>query len=452
VLPIAGQAAIIVFVDMEIMNARPFLFVRLAAVLCACNVGITTVSASELVLHQVPPLTVEQAPAYPENVARSYYGAQVEAAPQSNSKTLRLNSKSEDANTAEAALLCGDPTVGYALSPGTTTLLVSLSKIENVDSVSCLNRGAKGNMTVAISNSKLPVDSPQWRQVSHQDLNVEAIKTKIGPTEAKYVKLTFDVTHPGRVSSLGIYSSPTVASFTMPRPRQQLVRGRADSFALVSYNLTDVHTRARALYVSSGDDTRQANNMIDDQPATAYSFATNDASPTAVIDLGKTTTLRRISAIYSAQEGSVDFFVLQKLPATQSTKTMRLDDRALNGMKPVGTVANGSGRAAIDFPETTGRYIVMKWTPITQPGASFSVAEVAAFGGNKEDGLLAANTVSANGEQIESDGKTVQEGKDFGDAKDIPAEGAEAPAEGPPPALPPPPPFTFVPELVPTSP
>ncbi len=48
-----------------------------------------------------------------------------------------------------------------------------------------------------------------------------------------------------------------------------------------------------------------------------------------------------------------------------------------------------------------------------------------------------------------------KDGKDFYDGKESPKEAigeGEAPAEGPPPALPPVPPFTFIPQVVPTSP
>lgn len=452
---------------MEIMSARTFTFIPLGMV-CFYLVGAgTTLTAGGVVLQKVPPLTVEQAPAYPENVARYHSGAGVEATPQSNPvANLQLSSKTGDANMAEAALLCGDPTVGYALANGTTTLIVSFSKIENIDSVSLFNRGAKGDMTVSVSNAKVSIDSPQWRQLSKQDLAAEAVKAKIGPSEAKYVKLTFNISDPGRISALGVYSTPTVAAFTMPRARKPRPQDHSDNLALISYNLTDVHARARALYVSSGDNLKQANNMIDDQPATGYAFGSSDKTPMAVIDLGKVTTLRRISAIYSAQEGIVDFFVLQSLPGSRSAsagvktpttdgapKTLRLDDATLAGMEQVGSVSDGSGRAAVDFPETTGRYIVLRWTPATPQDSSFSVAEIAAFGGNsKEERLLAANTVTGSEEQMESDGKTIQEGKDFGGGKDIPAEGADTPAEGPPPGLPDPPPFTFVPLLVPISP
>ena len=84
-------------------------------------------------------------------------------------------------------------------------------------------------------------------------------------------------------------------------------------FALINYNFTDLHMRARGLYASSGD-LKQVNKMIDDQPGTAYQFAAGDSEPTVVIDLGRERTLSRISAIYAAQPGSVDFYVLNRLP------------------------------------------------------------------------------------------------------------------------------------------
>src|SRR5437879_13097518 len=109
----------------------------------ACWLFLGSISGSvgaELVFEKVPPITVEQVPDYPENLARYYFGAQIEAAPQSNPiANLQLDSKWEDTNTAEAALLCDDPTVGYGLRKGRTTLLVSFPKIENLDSISFLN-------------------------------------------------------------------------------------------------------------------------------------------------------------------------------------------------------------------------------------------------------------------------------------------------------------------------
>jgi hypothetical protein len=439
-------------VAMEIISASPLRLAQTSVLIGLLSLGQVTLSvAAEITLQKVPPLTVEQAPAYPENLARYEFGAQVEAAPQSNPiSTLQLSSKSEDRNTAEAALLCGDPTVGYALGNGTSTLLVSLAKVENIDSISFLNHGAKGEVTIATSNAKLPADSPQWHAAAQQELTSDVVKAKIGPSEAKYVRLTFNVSEAGRIAALGVYSTPTVASFAMPRTRKADL-DQSESFALITYNLTDLHAKARAMYVSSGADIKQANNMIDDQPSTVYNFAAPDAAPTAVVDLGKVTKLRRISALYSPAHGTLDFYVLQSLPGSgqgSSAKTLQLDAAALAGLQPVGSVTDdGTGRAAVDFPEASGRYIMVRWTP-SQQEAPFSVAEIAAFGGGKPEKLVAANTVEGNHERMSSDGKTVLEGKDFkdfGDGKEMPEEG---PAEGPGPQLPDPPPFVFVPLVV----
>jgi hypothetical protein len=175
-----------------------------------------------------------------------------------------------------------------------------------------------------------------------------------------------------------------------------------------------------------------------------------------VVDLGKATKLRRISALYSQARGTLDFYVLQSLPGgaqSASAKSLQLDDAALAGMHRVGSAtSDGAGRSAIDFPETTGRYIVVKWTP-AEPGSAFSVAEIAAFGNQTRGNLVAANTsVSSPGEGPNQDDKMMVDGKDFkdlGDAKDMPEEG---PAESVPSPLNPPPPFVFTPVVFAVSP
>src|SRR5207244_3703446 len=162
------------------MSTSTSLHAQICPLACCLFLGHASgLLAAELVLEKVPPLTVEQAPAYPQNLARYYLGAKVEAAPQSVPiADLHLSSKWEDTNTAEAALLCNDPTIGYALPSGSTTLLVSFAKIETIDSICFLNRGAKGEVKIAISNAKLPADSPQWHEVAQQQLTSDAVKAK----------------------------------------------------------------------------------------------------------------------------------------------------------------------------------------------------------------------------------------------------------------------------------
>ena len=288
-----------------------------------------------------------------------------------------------------------------------------------------------------------------------------AVSIKIGPGEAKYVQLNLKITHPGRIAAFGVYATPALSDFTMPRPRKVSFENESATFALISSNLSDLHTRARGLYVSSGD-AAQANNMIDDQPATSYSFSAGDPAPTAVIDLGRERSLTRLSAIYAAQAGSVDFYVLPNLPLQDSVvsdvqqvanvgpggelpSSLKISEKTFSKMKPVGSVVStGEGRASIDFPETVGRYVMIKWHPAADQPGGFSIAQVAAFGVSKHENTV-EGVDAKDGKEAFSSGKEGKEALGEG-------ENPEAPAEGPPPALPPVPPFTFIPQVLPTSP
>jgi hypothetical protein len=217
----------------------------------------------------------------------------------------------------------------------------------------------------------------------------------------------------------------------------------------MNYN---VRTQARALYVSSGADLKLANNMIDDQAATSFGFSPADNSPVTIIDLGKVSTVRRLSAIYSPRATSVDFYVLQTLPGDNSTGSLKLDEKTLAKMKAVGTAIDDGtqGRASVDFPATSGRYVMLHWSPAAHSDTSFTVAEVSAFSSSR--GNLLASNRDFNSAQTTVDSKDVGDSKDVSDNKDIPEEGPPAPpAEGPPPSLPNPPPFTFIPQLLPVS-
>jgi hypothetical protein len=227
---------------------------------------------------------------------------------------------------------------------------------------------------------------------------------------------------------------------------------RQASFALINYK---VRSTARALYVSSGNDLQLANKMIDDQAATSFGFASADNSPIAIIDLGKVSTVERLSAIYSPRATSIDFYVLQSLPGVngeQSAGSLKLDEKALAKMKAVGSAIDDGtqGRATINFPATSGRYVMLRWMPAAHSDTPFTVAEVSAFSPSR--GNLLASNRDFSSAQTNVDSKDVADSKDVSDNKDIPEEAPpQPPAEGPPPPLQPPPPFTFIPQLTPQS-
>lgn len=233
----------------------------------------------------------------------------------------------------------------------------------------------------------------------------------------------------------------------------------AASGGTTSYGFVNLQTRQpRALYVTSGSELRQANNMVDGQTATTFRFASGDSQPTAVIDLGSVRSLRRVTVNHLPQQGTMSVYVVRAVPGlTASTdpadapQTLKVDATTWDGMKEVGSSTNDGAQAGttVSFPETAGRYLLLRWTPAVMNGAALTVAEVAAFGGDEQ---RTASTHRRRYNDV-SDSKDVADTKDVVDTKDVPEEGPEAPppGEGPPPSLPPPPPFTFIPQLVPTS-
>ncbi len=421
--------------------------------------------ASEIVLQKAPPLSIQGAPAYPENLARFHFGADVKATPHSVPiDQLQLSSASSDQNIAEAALLCDDPTVGYELPAGNSGLLVSLSNIENIEHLEFLNHGAEGDFEIELANASMPAQSPTWHAAGRGSLSQAAVVVKVGPGEAKYVRVNFHLTHPGRIAAFGVYATPALSDFTMPRPRKVSFAESSTNFALINSNLSDVHMSARGLYASSGN-LEQISDMIDDQASTTYEFAPGDPAPTAVIDLGHESSLSRISASFSAQPGRIEFYVLSTLPndshsdgndvrqiadAQQNAAlptSLKLSEKEIASFKAVGSVVGSNGRAAVDFPEVTGRYVLLKWRPAAAGQNAFFVAQVAVFG-PATHGRNEAGRRFSDGKEGFSDGK---DGKSLLD-KEIPGEGPGAPAEGSAPALPPAPSFTFIPEVPPTSP
>src|SRR5207237_10122024 len=132
---------------------------------------VISISGADLVLQKIPPLTVAQAPNYPQNLARFDLGAQIE-------------SDVPDDASSSVPFLSGDPASVYGLRTGTTRLLISLAQIENIDSIAFINSEANGPVTIAMSSSTLSHEGPQWHAAGHAKVSSGAISPRIRPGEA----------------------------------------------------------------------------------------------------------------------------------------------------------------------------------------------------------------------------------------------------------------------------
>ena len=256
------------------------------------------------------------------------------------------------------------------------------------------------------------------------------------------------------VSELVLQKAPAVALPVASQSHSQL--SPQATFALVNYNVRGAHPKVASLYVSSGDDLSLAARMIDAQETTSFGFSAEDKSPTVIVDLGKLCTIKRLSVIYSARPGSMDFYVLRTLPsATDDASAVKFDSDALANLKPVGSAIDdgGNGHASVGFPATTGRYLMLRWIPAAHEATSFTVAEIGGVGANGGP-LLASSGRFISGQTttertVRTDAKDFPESKDVYESEDIPGEGPGEPpgAPGLPPRLPDQPPFKLIPQL-----
>jgi hypothetical protein len=260
--------------------------------------------------------------------------------------------------------------------------------------------------------------------------------------------------HAAIASDLILQKVPLATRPAIPSDTRSQLSPQA-TFALINYKVND-HPKVASLYVSSGEDLTLANKMIDNEETTSFGFSAEDKSPAVLLDLGRLCPIRKLSAIYSARPGSMDFYVLRTLPSGRddaSAGAVHFGSDALANLKPVGSaIDDGSnGRASIVFPAMAGRYVMLRWIPAAHETASFTIAEVGAVGRNGGP-LLASSGRFISGQptterSVSTEAKDFPESKDVYESKDIPGE---APEEIPP-RLPDQPPFTFIPQLVPVS-
>ncbi|HEV2096352.1 MAG TPA: hypothetical protein VGQ82_07610, partial [Chthoniobacterales bacterium] len=83
--------------------------------------------------------------------------------------------------------------------------------------------------------------------------------------------------------------------------------------------------------------------------------------------------LHRISAVYKAESGRLDVYVMNELVE---------EGAALGGAKLIATVSDtqGHGKAAVDFDPQGARYVALRWSEAARGHEPFEIAEISAFG------------------------------------------------------------------------
>lgn len=312
---------------------------------------------------------------HPANLARADFGTRLLA--------VDAQGKPVPAPQAAAVALLGehDP-LGYPLPTGTTSLIVNLPKVEQLQVFNFLNLTATGRVSVAVSNSRLPANSPQWRSVvrAQEFSGQDVVNCELGTVEARYVKLDFNISGAGSIDSFGLYGKRSVAQAGMRRGGSGALYLSGSRF--IGYDFVDyggATAPGTVVYLSAGGDVNAAQAMVDGNLKTGYSFKATDRQPMAVVDLGSSRSLRRVSMAYKAGPGRLDFYVIPDPTANEgffraanqprgSAEVSKLIGNDFPGdREPIASVKTGDQtglqRANVNVSGVNGRYLAVVYTP-----------------------------------------------------------------------------------------
>lgn len=109
-------------------------------------------------------------------------------------------------NSSASALMMDDDTLSCPLQEGETTFIISFPKASLLDRFTFINEnaGVQGEMRIAVSNCRLPAESPKWTEVSGKTefISKRLFNLSMVGVEARYVKLSFHVEKGGHIASL----------------------------------------------------------------------------------------------------------------------------------------------------------------------------------------------------------------------------------------------------------
>ncbi|MEY2489482.1 MAG: hypothetical protein QOC70_1424 [Verrucomicrobiota bacterium] len=331
-----------------------------------------------------PTSAAQPAPAAEEsnrakNLARMNCGAKIDCITP-DGRLVAVPSAGEK-NSSAAALIMDDDTLSCPLQEGETTFIISFPKTSLLDRFTFINEnaGVQGEMKIAVSNYRLPADSPKWTEVSGKTAftSKRLFNLSMVGVEARYVKLSFHVEKGGRIAALGLFGGVSLEKFASRqnshtrRIANTLTTHRTED--MLNFNFANLYAKARVVFVSSGAPVA-AQSMIDEDTATTFRFAPSDSHPTVIVELAAREHLHRVSALYKMQPGQLDVYLLKELGENPGNLTQA---------KYISSVTDqdAQGKTAVDFDPQGARYVALRWTP-AEPDSlrGFEMAEINAFG------------------------------------------------------------------------
>ncbi len=269
-----------------------------------------------------------------------------------------------------AALLRDDDPLGYPLAAGDTSMTLTLPQIEVLKRFNFLNLTAAGKVTVSVSTAKTAGADAAWREVQSKTFaGTDVFNLDFGSVEARQVKLDFHLDTAGRLDTFGLFGLRTLST-----PGNGRYASNEDRKALL-YNYATSSPDAGVVMVSPGEDIKSAQALADGDMGTSFAFKTTDPEPMAVVDMGSTRTLNRVSVAFKAGAGQMNVYLLpdpkEKSAVVKGAASRSIQDVITTdfpaGHDPILAQETGKqpglNRLSGNVNNQSGRYLVLDFHP-----------------------------------------------------------------------------------------
>ncbi len=350
------------------------------------------------VLKKTPELNEIKRATYPLNLARINLGAHIKSdRPTELTQKIVDDEKDESRSNTGMTLISDDQSISTPLPSGKTSYIISLPQTYPLDLFNFQNYKCAGKFSVFLSKNDLDFNSPDWHPAGQviTFAKDQVYESHFTMADARYVKVTFDVSIPGEIRAFGLFG--TAKNYGL-RGKPEVVDAQQPVEQIVNYSYSALYTaKSSVAYVSSsgpGSKLSDANYIIDNNISTSYSFAPNDPHPCLILDLSSTTPLRRVSGTFTSPPGDLNIYLLYRLPGNDSSDvagllpfgspsgtsrlpifvaqirlsappSLTIPPSFFDKTKPYRTIEMPGGvrRMAVNFDMTPVRYIMFRFIP-----------------------------------------------------------------------------------------
>lgn len=304
---------------------------------------------------------------YPKNLARQHLGT--------NLFIYKADTQSPVPTEAAAAWLDDDVTTGWPMLPGKQYYLLALPSAELITSFSLSARPAEGTISLYAGDEPASPGSKSWiaigKDIPFDSVNQKRLGTSFSRV-AKYLLIETNIADPGSVYSLQVYGERPAVAYDL-RLREQAIDARAILGPWVSepttVNVAGLHSQSHVADSTSPGGLTGWQMAVDDNTESALLLAPSTDKPSAVIALGSSQSLKRISVLTD--------------PGTSGTLEVSFTDasgvEAVAATPVVIALDGANARTNVDFPATAATQMSLRWTP-TNGTDSVGLREVNAFG------------------------------------------------------------------------